>query len=109
MRTNFDISAYQGSYVMACETREEARTFLQYLDSVGFTWCDGVPYTVKDNFGTYGSQTCYYFNQGSFGSVKFAKEYHMTVLNFSDFCWDISEFESEMTMSFDDLMNGGKK
>lgn len=106
MRTNFDISAYQGGFVMACETQEEARVFLEYLDSVGRKWCDGKPYTVTDNFDTYGNQTCYYFNEGSYGSVGFAIRYKKTILKFSDFYWEANEFNPEMTMSFDDLMNG---
>lgn len=105
MKKPFALSSFRGKRtVMSCKTKEEATIFLEFLHSQGRKWCDGTPYLSTDNFETYGSETCYYFNEGSYGSIATAKSYHRNILYFEDFDWGDIEIAEEDEASFNDFM-----
>lgn len=83
----FDITQYDGDYAMHCETREDAQTFLAYLQKMGKTWCDGTSYENL-NFNNYKDHTGYAFNEGKFGSIEWYNNHEYIVLEFYDFDWD---------------------
>ena len=83
----FDITKYQGKYVMHCNTREDAQTFLEFLTSLGRTWCDGQSYLENLNY-KYDGQTSYAFNEGRYGRTDRQPDLGFNVLNFDDFDWD---------------------
>ncbi len=119
----FSLEIYRGSCIaMHCKTREQAAIFLEFLHSKGREWLDGTPYISLDNYERYGSDTCYYFNKGTFGNIYHARHYHHRILCFDDFDWDTTaekkrkhvskvvkpdiemEIEEEDKASFDDFM-----
>lgn len=82
---------------MHCETEEEANIFLNFLHSVRRTWCDGDSYLSSNKFEVHGRNTCYYFNEGTYGDVR-----HVTgilgaqILRFSDwFTLNDDKFETD--------------
>lgn len=79
----FDINNYPGKYVMRCRTEEEARDFCNYLHSIGRKWSTGESYLERTHYYTYGCNTAYNFNQGSYCDVNYFQYY--TVLEWSDF------------------------
>lgn len=83
----FDISEYHGRYAMHCSTREDAETFLNFLQNIGKRWCDGTKYS-HTNYESYEERTAYAFNEGKFGTDSWYKEHSYTVLEFEDFDWD---------------------
>lgn len=83
----FDITQYKGDYAMHCETREDAQTFLAYLQKMGRTWCDGASYDNL-NFSKYKDRTGYAFNEGKYGTIGWYNDHEYTVLEFYDFEWD---------------------
>ena len=97
----FEINSYDEHHVMHCQTQEEAQAFLEFLDSIGLRWCSGQSYLESDHYKDYGSDTCYWFHDGSYGSRGFAVNDGFTILEFGDFDWDVGE--PEITMNFDEL------
>ena len=101
MKFNFD--DYGESYVMHCETKEAADTFLSYLHSIGECWCSGISYIEKTFWDQYGDQTCYKFRNRTYSSYGFFQEHGHKILNFYDFDWgleDVVDFE----YSFDQML-----
>lgn len=85
----FNINKYLGNYAMHCETEEEAKIFLRYLDSVGRRWADGTSYMSMTNWDDYDPDTCYDFNDGTYCVKRyFLTRNYYTILEFSDFEWD---------------------
>ena len=78
---------------MHCSTEEEANAFLEFLNSIGRRWASGDSYLSHNNFSDYNSGTCYYFNQGLYGSFHNATARGRTVLEFSDYLIDEEELE----------------
>lgn len=84
----FNINKYMGNYAMHCKTKEEAKIFCRYLDSVGRRWADGTSYMSMTNWN-YGPDTCYTFNSGTYcKKTYFLTRNYYTILEFSDFEWD---------------------
>ena len=83
----FHIEQYPGKYVMHCKTEEEAQIFLEFLSSIGRTWCDGKSYLENLNYN-YEGQTAYAFNEGRYGRTDRQPELGFKVINFDDFDWD---------------------
>lgn len=83
----FHIEQYRGKYVMHCKTEEEAQIFLEFLSSIGRTWCDGKSYLENLNYN-YEGQTAYAFNEGRYGRTDRQPELGFKVINFDDFDWD---------------------
>lgn len=101
----FCIDDYDGNYCMHCKTKEQALTFLDYLDSVGKTWSNGDSYLKADLWDDYGKETVYYFFDGTYGEVSDC--FGETILEFEEFDWSEEELHIEQTMSFDDLFAEG--
>ena len=80
----FNIENYPGKYVMHCKTKEEARSFCDYLKSIGRAWCTGRSYD-DISWGYYGANTIYCFNSGTLSDVNFAKSQNYTILEWEDF------------------------
>ena len=92
----FPIDEFTGRRTsMHCSTEEEANAFLEFLNSIGRRWASGVTYLSFNNFESYGSDTCYFFNEGTYGSLPRALE-RGEVLEFSDFV--VSELEQDDTI-----------
>lgn len=79
----FNIENYDGNYVMHCKTEAEAKRFCRYLNNIGRTWCDGTNYLCEN--------TCYNFNEGSYGWKSFYEAIGYKILEFSDFDWSENE------------------
>lgn len=85
----FNINKYMGNYAMHCKTKEEAKIFCRYLDSVGRKWADGTSYMSMTNWDDYDPDTCYDFNDGTYCVKRyFLTRNYYTILEFSDFEWD---------------------
>lgn len=82
----FDINKYEGKYTMHCKTKEEARDFLNYLHECGRKWRGGDAYANPNTqWDRYKTETTYYFNEGCFGSMSYARREDYTILEWSDF------------------------
>lgn len=87
----FNINDYDGEpYCMHCPTREDAEVFLTHLHVEGRCFYSGRsyadPHAISDSL-IYKDNTCYFFNEGTFGNVSMATDYGYHVLKFSDFDW----------------------
>lgn len=80
----FNIKDYPGKYAMHCKTKEEARSFCDYLKSIGRTWCTGRSYD-DISWGYDGANTVYYFNNETRSDVNYAKSQNYTILEWEDF------------------------
>ena len=94
--TKFDLSNYPKNdnchFIMHCKTKKEAEMFCEYLDSRGRTWCTGESYLSRNNYTVYKEGTCYWFNNGTFGSLETAMgEEAREILCASEFIFDSSE------------------
>ena len=93
---SFPIEDFTGTDVcMHCSTEEEANAFLEFLHSIGRQWSSGDSYMERNNFFGYNGGTCYYFNQGLYGSLGRAEALGKTVLEFSDYLIDEEELETD--------------
>ena len=81
----FNIDNYKGKYVMHCKTKEEAKSFCDYLHGLGRKWGNGDSYVDKTNWTKYIKHTVYYFNEGTFADCEYAEYEGYTVLEWSDF------------------------
>ena len=82
---NFNIEDYDETYVMHCKTEEDANEFLEYLDSLGFTWGNGTSYIGRNRWHEYGENTYYRFMANSYGSLDYARQQGYKILEFDDF------------------------
>ena len=80
---------------MHCSTVEEANAFLEFLHMSGRRWRSGSTYLSSNNFESHGSDTCYFFNEGTYGGLHRALD-RGEVLEFSDFV--VSELEQDDTI-----------
>lgn len=86
----FKFEDYQGKYAMWCKTEKEAKKFGRLMDSHGRQWFSiNAPKDYEHNtrWEDYDKETCYAFNDGLYGDVRFLTRNGYTVLNFSDFDW----------------------
>ena len=81
----FNINDYKGKYVMHCKTEEEARSFCDYLYSVGRKWNGGSSYLTHTNWNSYKSDTVYFFNNNTYQDIRHAQINNYTILEWSDF------------------------
>lgn len=96
----FKLNDYRGNYVMHCKTKEEAKSFCQFLDLHGRKWCDEDGYLeVDDCWDKYKINTAYNFNRGTYGSVGyFRMSGNFVILEWSDFM-ENKETVSEFTLN----------
>lgn len=100
----FNLNDYKGDYAMHCKTKEEAESFCRFLYQNGREWRNEDSYLEKDRWDRYERDTVYLFNNGSFGSVEYARRYfNYEILEWSDFM-ENKETVSEFTL--DDLKPG---
>lgn len=106
MKPEFYIEHYRDTrartYVMHCETIDEAQIFANYLHSKGRSWRSGTTYLEKDGFDSHKEESCYFFNQGCVDSLSLIKKSkfisrHTYVLSFKDFCWKEQENGIDLT------------
>ena len=103
MKPVFDIKKYPGnSTCMHCNTKDKARVFLYYLDSLGLKWCTGVSYLKELHWGDYRERTTYYFNDGSYGNGEFAER----ILEFDDFDWSKWGYRELKSEDLLDILGG---
>lgn len=84
----FNINDYEGKYAMHCKTEEEAKIFCRYLDSVGRKWSSEDSYLSMTNWYSYGPDTCYSFNNGTYCEKTYFLTLDYTIFEFGDFEWD---------------------
>ena len=77
----FNIDNYKGKYAMYCKTKEEAKEFCKYLNSVGKTWRDGSPYVSN---ATCPCPAFYWFNEGTWSYTCGENYAGYTILKWSD-------------------------
>lgn len=82
-----DYTSDKGCFCMHCGTIEEAEAFAKVLDNAGRTWRNNGNYTTNLHYEDYGEDTCYYFNEGTYGSYNYASKNGEIILEYSDFCW----------------------
>lgn len=80
----FNIKDYPGKYAMHCKTEEEARSFCDYLKSIGQSWRYGQSYE-NTNWNTNRRDTAYNFNYGLYASVQYYQLNGYTILEWEDF------------------------
>lgn len=91
----FNIEDYKNDkYVMHCKTKEEAKSFCNYLQNIGKKWCNGDSYN-NTKYNVYGEATCYDFILGDIGLIDFYKQQAFSILEWSDFMEDTVENTSE--------------
>lgn len=99
MKMKFNLNDYKGKYAMHCKTKEEAESFCRFLDLHGRRWFDEGSYLKVDKWDTYKTDTAYYFNQGTYGSVEhIRRSENFVVLEWSDFM-ENKETVSEFTLN----------
>ena len=102
MRFNIDDykNRSKSSVCMNCRTEDEAEIFLGYLHSCGKRWSGGGSYLDKKYYSGYREETCYFFLDGTYGSLPWAQGEECEILYFSDFDWDDSV---DLKIAYDDL------
>ena len=84
--TTFDFGAWKDKEVsIHCKTVEEAEDFCNEMHKAGLKWIDGISYLEKSCFNVYNEQTCYYFNRGTYGGIRYAKYNGYLILEWSDY------------------------
>lgn len=107
----FDINEYASladKVCMHCSTQDKADIFLDVLMSNGRRWRNGESYIDNSRWNIYDKETCYYFLEGTYGSLSFAKhtiDPRPLVLSFDDFDWT-SSCISEDNETLDVFLNG---
>lgn len=107
----FDIENYKGVKVaMHCPTEENAYCFLEYLQSIGKKWCDGVEYDGRNTMWyEYKEDTAYAFNEGKYADVNFYFEHNCLVIHFDDFIFpkqnELYKIDSDDSEAFGEFMS----
>lgn len=93
MKQVFDIENYENiKVVMLCPTKENAEDFLEYLQSIGRKWCDGINYNSRETmWDEYKEKTCYAFNEGRYADIDYYTRKNFLVIRFDDFTMPTSE------------------
>ena len=81
----FSIEDYPGKYAMHCKTEEEAKSFCDYLHSIGRTWRDKRPYTTTTQWKVYAEDTAYNFHNNSYCCVSVYQGMGYQILEWEDF------------------------
>lgn len=85
----FNLNDYKGKYAMHCKTREEAESFCRFLHQNGRKWCDEDSYLEDDSWDVYERGTVYWFNDGSFCDMEYARHLNYGILEWSDFMEEV--------------------
>lgn len=82
----FDFDYYKNQKVVVhCDTEEKAEIFCRLMHQNGMKWCGDSSYLEMTNYFGYKSETCYFFNEGTFGD--------MFNLKVKKLCYQIIEFD----------------
>ena len=82
----FDFDKYKGHYVMHCKTVEEANDFCRVMHENGRRWNSDESYVGHTNWYDYKEDTVYYFNAGTYGTIKHVNRISYRYLDpFTDF------------------------
>ncbi len=92
-KPKFKLENYPGKYVMHCNTEEKADIFCKFLHENGRKWMDGSSYLDYNYFEECSERTVYYFNEGLYGDIIFAKSECYNILEFDDFDWNMDELK----------------
>lgn len=97
---------YDKLHVMRCDTEEEARSFCDYMGTLGFKWSSGEPFDFRTYWYDGIDHIYYYFYQGTFSHTSPSSRY--VILFAHDFDFGVSESTepTELAFSYDSLMNG---
>lgn len=75
--------------VMHCKTYDEAKEFCKIMHENGLAWCTSESYLEEINWTPNSTETCYCFNEGTFGNVMSCEEdYGYTILEFENYIFD---------------------
>lgn len=103
----FDIDKYAGKYTMHCKTKEEARSFCDYMHNHGRKWRGGDAYKDRGTqWDVYKTETAYYFNEGCFGRLSYAESNNYIILEWSDFMYNPFIREDPNTGDILECING---
>lgn len=84
--TSFDFNAWRGREVcMHCKTSEEAEDFCNEMHKAGLKWHSGISYLETSCSNSYRGFLCYFFNEGVYDSVGYAKDSGYRILEWSDY------------------------
>lgn len=98
----FDFDKYKGQKVaMHCKTEEEAIDFCNIMHKHHKKWFSGRTYKQATNYSDYCSETCYCFNEGTFGRKSLIVDKGYGILEWGDFMNSRNE-----QFSKSDLRNG---
>lgn len=98
----FNLDDYKGNYAMHCKTLEEAKDFCKFLHRSGRKWRDKTSYLTRVEWDRHRENTVYYFNDGTYGSIRDAARYRSCeILEWGDF---MEKSNSEFTL--EDLRSG---
>lgn len=85
-------------------TQEQLDAFCKYMNRIGRRWCSGDRYNDLNIEDKYGDETVYYFNAGSYGSIRRAEDNGVLILDGDEFDWgEGTQREYEVTLTFDQL------
>lgn len=109
MKEQFNIENYPTNTVMHCKTEEDAKIFLEFLDSLGMHWIDREKgsYLTETHWNRYGENTCYNFMRGSFSDIDHYKMHGFSILEFEDYVFDdcFYEISKEENNELQDFLN----
>ena len=88
----FNPEEYKGYFCIRCRTRDESLELSEFLDDLGLKWCNGSSYIDLDNWYMYMEDTCYFFNEGTYGDATYAENEGYTILEFSELGFDTTEW-----------------
>lgn len=82
----FDFGKYKGQKVaMHCKTEQEAIDFCNYMYNHGKKWIGGKSYKEDISYIYHHSETCYCFNNGTYGKRKYLIKEGFEILEWSDY------------------------
>lgn len=86
VETPFDFGVWKGKKVcMYCKTREEAEDFCNEMHKAGLKWRSGISYLEQSNSDSFIGFMCYFFNEGVYDNVEYAKDNDYQILEWSDY------------------------
>lgn len=105
--TSFDFNAWKGREVcMHCKTSEEAEDFCNEMHKAGLKWRSGISYLETSCSNSYRGFLCYFFNEGVYDSVGYAKDSGYRILEWSDYRSTEPPKEEQKKTKADDKLLG---
>lgn len=84
--TPFNFTVWKGKNVcMHCKTEEEGEDFCNEMHKAGLKWRSGISYLETSCSNSYRGFLCYFFNEGVYDSVGYAKDSGYRILEWSDY------------------------